>query len=154
LAAFVAGMRLKNVIDKNLSETNGSKREGALQRHITGAQGELAFAKHFNKYWAPIDAATMFHGDVGPIEVRSVEFEPPKPDKPNQLQRRLYVLKDDKNERRFVHAIVKLPFVQLRGWMLGLDAKRASWWEEPQAGRPVYLVPHENLMPIENFEWT
>jgi hypothetical protein len=42
LAAFVAGMRLKNVIDKNLSETNGSKREGALQRHITGAQGEAS----------------------------------------------------------------------------------------------------------------
>lgn len=147
LAAFVAGLRVKNVRDRNLRETNGSRFEGALARHTLGALGELAFAKYDNKFWSPVDTSTMFSGDVGSVEVRSVDWE----DKPVDKLRRLYIKRDDPDERRFVLAVVRIPTVWLRGWYVARDAKRHDWEEDPQGGRPFFLVPHDRLYSMEGF---
>lgn len=145
IATTVAGLRVKNVLDRGLRETNGSSLEGALHRHVTGALGEIAVAKWLDRFWSPADAATMFKGDVGAIEVRAVEWEP------RDMQRRLYIKRDDVDERRYILAVVKLPIVTLAGWKTGGAGKRPEWLNDPQGGRPVFFVPHDELQDMERW---
>ena len=110
------------------------------QGNIEGAIAEFATALHLGVEWPGLT-----EGDYEPgapdlvskgrlIEVRSV----------NEDRRRLIVRDRDADDRYFISALVKLPHVVLRGWILAKDAKREAWRIRSD-GAPGFFVPTHAL---------
>lgn len=108
--------------------------------NILGATGEMAVAKAVNAYWSGV--AGCGAPDVGTcLQVRAVDHP----------RKRLIVHRDDADDHPFVLVASAGPFrYDVRGFILGCDAKRAAWLSDPQrTSRPAYFVPLDALQPLD-----
>lgn len=122
--------------------------------NICGAQGELATAKYLDRFWS--GAIGDFDApDVGArIQVRAsylphanlIVHPPPtenkRGDKPNDYFICARVLLQNRLEG------VITPVVHLMGWRPGAYAQRDQYWKELQKGRPAFVVPVAELLPM------
>lgn len=89
------------------------------QIDIMGAIGEMAVSKALRQYWNP--AATdgklsELEGDVGKLQVRSTAY----------LDGHLIMYEYDKPDTPYILALVREPWVKLRGWITLETAKQVG----------------------------
>jgi|TARA_Y100001968_G_scaffold67696_1_gene58669 hypothetical protein len=107
---------------------------GAWDRHIEGALGELALAKHLNVFIA--DHTDRKCPDVGDVDVRMSTY----------ANAHLIVHPDDPDDRDIWLVTGFLGEYVIRGWMNSKDAKQQKWWGGPDNERPsCYFVPQGEL---------
>jgi len=140
LAKDAARRRQENAVNKGIPDRYGFKGNG-LKIHEIGCISELAVARWLNSDW--VDFSTSFKeltSDVGNLQVRATDFE----------YGRLFVHPKDNDDQPYVLVRThKLPVVKLIGWMMGVEAKRKEWWQELRKGRPCFIVPNNQLRPME-----
>lgn len=135
-------MRWSESVRKGRKDRLGEKSwEEGLQIHIQGCYGEIAVAKALNIY-APLRCNQFSGGlpDIMPdIEVRYRS----KPDYD------LIVRDRDDDARRFFLARGPLPAIEVVGWIMGADAKKAEWRKNYKGLGGAFFVPAEALNQIE-----
>lgn len=129
----------------------GCAPEDGWAMHIDGALGEKAVAKHMGLYWSG-NLGNHDAPDVGldhyGIQVRTARGH----------NRRLIVQKADKDGHAFVlvtyeHTPDGLPDFLIRGWMMGRQAKREEWWQDPTGkDRWAFFAPTDELRPLAEME--
>lgn len=110
-----------------------------LEEEVVGACGEIAVGKWIGGWFVP--SVNTFHrvpDCMHNIEVRSTA----------RLDGKLIVRNNDKDDRRFVLALVTGEMVSLAGWVLGADAKRKEWAMNPNGNRDAWFVPQSALNPM------
>lgn len=129
---------LLNLKDGNRHAHGYSGGEG-WELHITGALGELAFAKLTNRYWESVasDFRSLI-GDVGRHQVRTTARE-------NGC---LIVHERDPDDAMFFLVIGTAPTFYVAGGIQGSAAKSEEWWRT-DTGRPAFFVPQDALTPLE-----
>jgi len=121
-------------LQKDRKTTHGADPLKAWQQHVEGCLGEQALAKHLGLYCGGV--GTIFGLDVGGHEVRTT----------SSARGRLIVHKGDRDDARFYHIVGAMGVYTIEGWMLGRDAKREEWWQDPTGmGRPAFFVPNAKL---------
>jgi hypothetical protein len=100
----------------------------------------MAVAKALNVYFPSSvntfkNGSDLFHG----IEIRTRSKE----------HYELIVRPDDNMESRFVLVTGCAPVFNVRGWIVGVDARREEWWNEYGERPGAWFVPQESLLPIE-----
>ena len=105
--------------------------------NLLGVCGEVAVAKLLRVYWQPTVNTFHHEADVGHnLEVRTS----PKSDA------RLIVRQDDSPDRYYVLVTGSPPLMTVRGYLLGAEARRADWLNDPGGrGRPSWFVPQSEL---------
>lgn len=139
LVAVAGIQRGLDAIRHNRNGAYGCENGPGFDLHIEGCAGELALAKHLNRYWngafGDLDVA-----DVGQRwQVRATHY----------ATGHLLLHEPDNNDHPFVLAIVNLPYVRLAGWILARDGKQKHFWKELQNERPCYCVPQKTLCDME-----
>src|SRR5574343_1186361 len=121
----------------DLTHLDATKHPPRWQMDINGCLGELAVSKYLGSYWTGLTktAAT----DAGLVDVRATEHE----------RGALWLKADDHNERPYVLAIIKLPLVELAGWIYGLEGKLNERWCEKVPGRPAFWTEQKDLHPMD-----
>lgn len=139
-ARGVAQERVDYAIANNLKSTYGQKKANpeTIDLHLSGAQGEAAVAKYFNAPWNHGDFKNRAAPDVGNFDVRTI----------TKLHHNLIMHAKDPTYRVVILVFNQAPRLQLLGWIMGKDAKVPEYWQEPQPGRPCYLVPPVRLNTI------
>ncbi len=87
-----------------------------------------------------------FHSvpDVGPdFEVRATRI-------PDGC---LIVRGNDADDRRYVLVTGDAPEVEIRGWLLGADAKKVGDLRNPNSHREAWFVPQERLNRFQAFQY-
>ena len=136
--ASVAGvMRQIQNMKRKAKQRHGATDDTNWQRHILACHGEMALAKHMNKFWygaiGDYDAA-----DVGKLhQVRATDH----------AAGRLLLHPDDDDAAPFVLARVNNRKITLVGWMFAREGKLQDFWEAPKAHphRPAFFVPNNLL---------
>ena len=137
LAATVGLHRHVAAIRRGLPDRHGHDGAG-WNLHIEGACGEMAVAKALNVFWTGSINAFKNGGDVGHLQVRtrSRDFYD------------LPVRPDDKQTDVFVLVTGLAPRFEIRGWILGAEARRDDW-QQTYGDRPAaWFVPQSALNPI------
>lgn len=153
--AVAAGMsQVQHAVQTERKATHGEKDDTAIQRAIRGMLGEMGLAKWLGRYWGPPDFVDRDKGDVWGHETRAVDWEGWREHWPKENpkgQRRLWVYRDEPHpERRFVLAMIKMPHVELWGWMIGTAAMRDEWWKDPRKeNRWAFYPPHTALRGMD-----
>ena len=115
------------------------------QEEIVGVCGEMAVARVLDCYWSP--SVNTFHKETDlprSMEVRSTAH----------LTGRLIVRENDPTDRIYVLVIGEPPTMTVVGWMLGADARKDQWIENPHGHRQAWFVPQDQLIPINHNEST
>lgn len=124
----------ESVIEQNRSETHGSKRNTAWQRHVEGALGEFAVAKALGLFWPGV--GIIFGPDIPTkTEVCQTEHE----------HGRLIIHDDAKDDHIFWLVTGLLGNYVVHGWILAEEGKDRHYWDDPQGDRPAYFVPQSYL---------
>lgn len=110
--------------------------------NMEGACGELAVAKAFRLYWAGSVDTFRTIPDVGRLEVRTTSYQ----------TGRLIHRPNEAPDRPFVLLTGRSPAFIIRGWILGEDARRAEWWDDPNGRPPAWFVPQDALRPMAELE--
>jgi hypothetical protein len=139
VAMTVGALRHAEAVRQGRRDAHGypSDRDG-WGDHIEGAGGELAVARVLNVYW-PASVNTWKAPDLGAnvqVRTRSVATYD------------LLVRDDDADADVFVLVVGRLPAMRVVGWMVGADAKRASWRASHAAREPAFFVPQAELRPL------
>lgn len=103
--------------------------------HVQGALGEMVVAKWLGVYW---DAAvnTFKRPDLGArVQVRCR----------SRHDYELIVRRDDADQQLFVLVTGQPPTFFVRGFMLGVDAKRDEWLKDHGRREKAFFVPHAAL---------
>lgn len=111
-----------------------------LAEEFVGACGEIAVAKARGEFFVP--SVNTFHDtpDVpGGYEVRGTDNEAGC----------LIVRDNDRDDRKYILAILDERGVTLLGWLSGEEAKEDRWVRNPNGYRPAWFVPQACLRPIE-----
>ncbi len=138
-AAQVGAMRHISSVMKGRKDRYGADPDKAWQIHMEGACGEQAAAKALNTHWP----ATLNHfdkPDIGccvQVKTRSLDWFD------------LLVRPSDRDDYYFVLVTGSFPAYQVRGYMLGADAKQSKWLKGHGGRDPAYFVPQKDLQPIE-----
>jgi len=108
--------------------------------HILGALGECAFAKATNRYWNGSVNTFRSGGDVGEsIQVRTR----------SKHGYDLIVRRDDRDDDVFVLVTGGPHDFEVRGWMLGKDAKTGKFMANYGNYGEAYFVPSRELRPVQ-----
>lgn len=136
VTALVGEIRRKDSIEKGLVDKYGSEEEGALERDIVGARGELAVAKYTNQYWSAI---SYFKApDVGfSDEVRTG----------TQSHYRLIIHPANDPDPIYWLVVGSGGTYYIKGWIRGRDGQNAYYWEDPKKRGPAFFVPDKALNP-------
>ena len=102
---------------------------------IEGALGELALAKYLGVFWSGSHQGAE---DLPGFEVRTS----------TEINNRLIVRHEDRDDSRFVLVIGTLGHYHLVGWIMGKDAKYQDWLESPADRPPAFFVPQYALRPM------
>lgn len=134
--AATAGIyRYMAAVRRQRPQMEGQPARGRWDTDIEGCCAEMALAKCLDRYWSGASET----GDVGRYEVRSS----PYPDA------HLIILERDADDAPFVLVTGNAPDFQVRGWILGRDAKRDHYYRGGACGhKPAYWVPQSALEPI------
>ena len=138
-AAIVGMRRHIEALWANRKDQHGFDGEDGWTKHIEGACGECAVAKHLGRYWNFSCNTFKAGGDVGKLQVRT-RSEP---------HWDLIVRPDDSGDDIFVLVTGKAPTFEIRGWMRGRDAKQSKWWTTPNSRPKQWFVPQAELHSIE-----
>ncbi len=113
--------------------------------HIEGAIGEIAVAKASNRYWGGTVNVGKRVADVGErIEVRCRDE--------TDGERDLIVRDDDPDDRVMVLVTwteSDLPSLKVWGWIEIKKAKKKKYLSNPGGYGQCYLIPKEDLNPME-----
>ncbi len=134
LALLVGGMRQISNLKKGRADAHGSNGKNDWQLHVEGCLGELALASHLGLFWDG-KLHDLSSGDIGAIEVRTRSED----------WHDLIVHKEDADDARFYLLTGRNGVYQIRGFILGSEAKRPEFWKDPAGGRPAYFVPQSKL---------
>jgi hypothetical protein len=147
IAANIAVMRQITGLTVATQKYGAEKNNRAWENHITGAQGEMAVAKHFNLYWNGT-VGEFDKVDVGGvIEVRAQQ----RKGKPEWQKLILHPADDD--DLPYVLVSCEAPDFELIGWLHGRDGKLQKHWSDPTGtNRPAYFVPRADLHPIADLK--
>lgn len=140
LTAAIGGVR-RQVTNVHRRNAHGLEEWGFdWNEAILGAIGEVAVAKHFNRYWEAVVANpwTELKADVG----KSLHVRTTDPGK------RLIVRKSDPDDGVFVLVTGRRLEWTLVGWLLGWEAKQDRWWTVVAHRPPAWFVPGDELHPI------
>lgn len=111
----------------------------AWGNHIIGCIGEMAIAKHLNKYWCGA-VGNYQSADVDRYQVRATMH------KNGRL-----ILHPEDDACIFFLVIVEKRLCHLAGWMHADDARHEKYWKDIGNGRPAFWVPQDDLMPMGAF---
>jgi len=107
--------------------------------HIEGCAAERAVAKAYNLYWEPVvENPEELRGDVG-LGMRSLQVRSTW-----RRDGRLITHDRDNDEHVFVLVVGRLPDFEIKGWILGADAKQKCFWRS-DLERPAFFVPQDKL---------
>lgn len=111
------------------------------EAHISGALGELAFAKQQNCFFN--GSVNTFKGleDVNGFEIRTRTR--------GKYGADLIIRTNDADERIFVLVEDQSPAFHIKGWIKAADAKIEEYWRETRNGPDCWFVPEDRLNPIE-----
>jgi hypothetical protein len=141
MAAVVGVLRQVQNMKRKAQQRYGAPHELSWQQQILGCIGECALAKHLDRFWSGA-VGNYEAADVGGhCQVRATAHP----------AGRLILHPDDNDRQPFVLARVDDNRVTLVGWMLGGEGKRDDYWQEPQPGRPAFLVPNDVLHDMNDF---
>jgi hypothetical protein len=138
-AAYAIGT-LRHVVSVALKQPDkhGLKPQAAPTKHIIGAAGEIAVAKHLDKYW-PASVCTYKGPDLGEkiqVRTRSAHWA------------ELTIRKDDDPQHAFVLVTCEeLPEMHIRGFLWGHEVQE-EWFRSPNDRPPAYFVPQEAIRPM------
>jgi hypothetical protein len=126
------------VNDRN--ETHGSSRNGTWERHIEGAMAEYSVAKCLKMFWP--GPGKLFAPNI-PVTTEVCHTA--------NSGNKLIVHETSYDECTFWLVTGGKGDYYIEGWLLGRDAKKAEFWNDPGSyGRPAYFVPKSYL----NTEYT
>ena len=108
---------------------------------IEGAAGEMAVAKALNIYYDG-SVGTFKAPDVGEFQVRHSE----------RPEGSLIVRENDSSSEIFILVTGKAPNYVVRGYILGLDAKKERFIRNPNGKTPAWFVPQNSLQPIRDLK--
>lgn len=112
---------------------------------IEGALAELAFSKHHNMYWAAhAGLGGLRVPDVGQVHIRQA-----KKDFHKLIVRPQDIMRYGENAP-FVLVTGERGRYWIRGWIQTGEARRDEWKENPNGYGQCWMVPPENLWPIDN----
>lgn len=143
LGATAGMMRRIFAIKNSIQNANGYDGENSWQIDIEGALGEMAVAKHMNRYWA--GKGRMRDFDVAnSCDVRTGA----------KHTHRLILHPNDDDDRVFWLATGSNGKYRIHGWIKAIDGKKPEYWgEKGQPGRPAFFVPqhalHDGMPPDE-----
>lgn len=132
-------MRVSNLSKGRSFE--GGRGDLGFDRHVQGELGALAVAKELGLDYAPvIGELDTYTGDLAGLQVKTTTIGSGS----------LIVRPHDPEEFPYVFAVIALPDVHVRGWMLGSEAKAPAYWREAGGGihRAAYFVPQQALNPM------
>ena len=142
LALDAAWLRIVTSAAKGLNHAATYQRSMTkrIQEEFVGACGEIAVGKAADKFFVP--SVNTFHrvpDCLGDCEVRCTEVS----------AGRLIVRDNDSDTRKYVLGVMVNDTITLVGWILGADAKRDEWIDNPNNYRTAWFVPQNALNPIE-----
>lgn len=111
------------------------------QEEIVGACGEMAVAKVLDCYWSP--SVNTFHAQTDlprSMEVRATA----------RPTGRLIIRNNDPDDRIYILVVGEPPNLTVVGWILGAEAKKDQWQENPHGHRQAWFVPQDQLCPIHH----
>ena len=108
---------------------------------IEGAAAEVVVAKALNIYFDGFPGRFK-DPDVGEYQVRQTNLNHGK----------LIVRNDDASDEIFILVTGKCPEFTIRGYMLGGDAKKDEYWQNPNQKTGAWFVPQDKLLPIADLE--
>jgi hypothetical protein len=139
-AAQAAAMRRVSGMKRNRAQLHGGgpSCDALWQIDAIACLGEMALAKHLDRFWsAAID--DVLSADVGTFyQVRATEWG----------NGRLMLHPKDHDHMPYVLARVRENVVTLVGWVYGHEGKQQDYWTNPQVNRPerfAFFVPNETL---------
>jgi len=104
--------------------------------NVTGAVGELAFAKGANLFWLPDDELDKDRGDVGGYQVRATDMD----------HGSLVLQERDADEEVFVLMVGQGCHWRIAGWLTGREGKQKRFWREPpEVPYAAWFVPQSEL---------
>ena len=137
LGASCGALRLKDSKRRKLRDRLG---EDAEWKHVTGAQGEIAFARWLGVPWECTTGA-FGKADVDGCQVktrRKTSYE-------------LAVHDNDAGRTPCVLITAHPPRFWIRGWILARDAKRPEWRKAVVGDWEGFFVPNDELRPMAEF---
>jgi hypothetical protein len=141
IASIVGIQRSLDALRNNRDGRYGCDRAPGFDLDIIGCLGELALAKYLDRFWNGAFGDFKAKDVAQRFQVRASSYTGPNAG--------LILHPDDSDNQPFVKAIVRLPTVSLMGWLNGFDGKQKQFWSELQPGRPCFLIPHQQLQPME-----
>ena len=137
-AAIVGVLRQTEAIGRNLKSKLPSS--NPFQIHCEGACGEMAASKAIDRYWSGSVNTFKNGGDIGEkVQVRTAS----KPDG------KLVVRSDDRDDDYFILVTGQAPTYYVHGWLLGKDAKKAKYLDNPAGRGEAWFVPQSDLRPLD-----
>ena len=133
IAAWVGATRQAEAIRLGLPDRHGFEGDGK-SIHISGACGEMAYAKGVNKYWGG-DVNTFKQPDVYGVQVRTR----------SETWHDLIVRQADKPEEYYVLVIDQSPVFIVVGGIFGHAARREEWYQSHGGRPPAWFVPQKEL---------
>lgn len=113
----------------------GGDGSNGFQKHIIGAQCELAVAKMLDRYW-PGTVNRHGEADIGTdIEVRGTDLP----------HGQLILHRKNPDDRFYYLVIASGHEFNVVGWIVGEAGKREAFWKEYVPGRPAFFVPQRLL---------
>lgn len=137
-AANLAVMRQIYAMRKNYVHRYGDKVR-AWTNGIFGCFGEMAVAKHLDKFWSGT-VGQIDQTDVGDFEVRY-----------NSYGDYLRVYEQDKPEKKYILVSGEPPVFQIMGWLYGVDGMLPEYKKRPPGNMPpdkCFWVPVDKLRPM------
>lgn len=147
-AVDLAVTRLAVSRDRGIKDISPRERSwfDLLKIDVLGAAGEMAVAKVLDKFWTPSVNTMHRIADIGTdIEVRTS----------TRSHSSLIVRENDVDTRWFYLVVGEPPVLDVKGYILGSEAKRDEWFRDGQRDgyRPAWFVPQPYLTPIEEREY-
>lgn len=147
LAGQAALRRAANAVKREAKNAYGAPDDGqgGVTEHYPGCLGEIAVAKHLNRYWNDPFGGIPGGPDVAfKYQVRAM-----------QQDHHCLILHDkDKDKAIFFLARIALPRVQILGWLRAGDGKKATGGKTNPTGKPdraAYFVRQHHLRAMEEF---
>lgn len=139
-AVLAGGHRNIRAIEKGVPQSRGRSENDNWTSHVEGAGGEIAASKVLDIYWEMGESKT----DASGLEIRTM----------SQTHYGLLVRPQDiQRDYTCVLVVGCMPKFRVVGWIMARDAKRDEWLFDPSSrGAPCYLVPQEELLPIERLQ--
>ena len=141
LAAIAGVQRALDAVRRGRKGRYGAENGAGFDYDVCGCIGELAVAKHLNRYWngnfLDLDAADVDRD----YQVRASLFDGPRCG--------MFLHSPDKDHQPFIGCFVRLPSVWVMGWVFGREGKLDPYWRA-DLKRPAFVVPYPDLHPISS----